>query len=282
MKKVAVIGPGLLGGSIALGLRKRSDAQVAIWARRQESVKEALEGGFCDMASVELGAVVRGADVVVLCTPVDSMGELGREMVPLVGRHTLVTDVGSVKGAVHAALDPCFAGRARFVGSHPMAGSEQTGMRAAKAGLFEGAACIVTPGVGCEEATVAEAGAFWELLGCRVHRMGAQEHDRAVAWISHFPHLLAAVLVRTVSENDPGALELCGPGFRDTTRVAGGAPGMWAGILGANREAVRESAEAMVEKLREIIKLLGPDSPTPSMEQFLTLAKAERDRLRLP
>lgn len=280
MKKVAIIGPGLLGGSIALALRQLGGASIAIWARRREAADEARANGFADAASTSLREVVDGANLIVFCTPIGAMGKLARELPGLISPETLITDVGSVKATIVAELGAIFRERGRFVGSHPMAGSEQIGMQAARADLFAGAVCIVTPDEHSEPAAVAEITVFWKTLGCDVRQLAPGEHDKVVALISHFPHLLAATLVEMVTAQNASAFDFCGPGFRDTTRVASGPPAMWTEILESNRDSVRASAEAMIEKLREIVRLLGSDSGSQAMHEFLTRAKAARDRLR--
>lgn len=284
MKKVAILGPGLLGGSIALALRERGGAHIAVWARRTEAVAEVRATGCADLASTELEPVVAGADVIILTLPVGALPEVAAETTRYVSPETLVTDVGSVKAPVVAALEPIFEGRARFVGSHPMAGSERTGMTAARADLFSGAVCIVTPTAATDSSAVLETGAFWKSLGGMVKELSPEAHDEAIAWISHLPHLLAAALVNTVAARNADALALCGPGFRDTTRVASGPPEMWTEILAENRAAVRTSLEELIEKLREIATLLARSARERDvlMNKFLTQAKAERDRLRLP
>ncbi|MEO8352298.1 MAG: prephenate dehydrogenase [Chthoniobacteraceae bacterium] len=281
MKTVAILGPGLLGGSIALALREQPDMRVSMWARRREAIEEVRAQECCDVASTQIEEVVAGADLVVLATPLGAMPELAAQVVPHLKKTSLVTDVGSVKGPVVAALDPIFQGRARFVGSHPMAGSEQAGLKAARADLFRGAACIVTPSEHTDAGATARISAFWERLGCTVHAFSPSDHDQAVAWISHLPHLLAAGLVNAVASQAQPAFEICGPGFRDTTRVAGGHPGMWTEILGSNSDAVRKSLEALIENLRDLATLL--DRPAPErdalMNKILTQAQSQRDRL---
>ena len=277
MKTLAIIGPGLLGGSIALAARRAGGWRTALWARRAAAVAEIAALGIADAASTDLRAIVAGADLVVLCVPIGAMPALAREIADAISDRTIVTDVGSVKASVVAELGAIFHGRGRFVGSHPMAGSEQTGIGAARAELFDGAACIVTPDAATDAGALAEVRAFWQTLGARVLEVAPAAHDEIVALVSHLPHLLAATLVQTVLAENARAFEFCGPGFRDTTRVAAGPPAMWAEILRTNRDAVRKSAEAMIEKLRGIITLLGQDEP---MTAFLTQAKAQRDRLR--
>ena len=282
MYKVAIIGPGLLGASMAMALRQRGDCLVAIWARRSESIVEAQEMGFADLATTDLALAVQEASIIVLCTPIGSMSVLARQLVPLISAEALITDVGSVKGCVVTELGPIFKGHGRFVGSHPMAGSEQTGMKAARADLFVDCTCVITPEESSEPRAVAELAVFWEGLGCRVHKTTPARHDEMVALVSHFPHLLAASLVDMIAKKEPGAFALCGPGFRDTTRVASGSAAMWTEILRSNRDAVRNSTEAMIEKLREIVRLLDSGSPDHLMQEFLNQAKAQRDCLRLP
>ena len=277
MKTLAIIGPGLLGGSIALAARRAGGFRTALWARREAAVAEIEALGIADAASTELRSIVAGADIVVLCVPIGVMPALAREIADAISAHTIVTDVGSVKASVVAELGAIFHGRGRFIGSHPMAGSEQTGIGAARAELFDGAACIVTPDTATDASARAEVCAFWQTLGARVLEVAPAAHDEIVALVSHLPHLLAATLVQTVLAENARAFEFCGPGFRDTTRVAAGPPAMWAEILRTNRDAVRKSAEAMIEKLRGIITLLEHDAP---MTEFLTQAKAQRDRLR--
>ena len=279
MTNLAILGPGLLGGSIALAARARGGFRVAMWARRAEAVAEVEALGVADRVSTDLQSIVADAALVVLCMPVGVMPDVAQQIVAAIPASAIVTDVGSVKTSVCAELGAIFRERGRFVGSHPMAGSEQTGIGAARADLFAGAVAIVTPEAASDPEAVASVVEFWTALGSRVRQVAPAEHDRIVALVSHLPHLLAAALVNTVAAEDPAAFDFCGPGFRDTSRVAGGPPAMWAEILGTNQAAVREATEALIEKLREIATLLDRDRP---MTEFLTQAKAQRDRLRLP
>ncbi len=282
---VAILGPGLLGGSLALALRERTLSRVSVWARREAAVEEALARGCCDQASTNPAKVVASADVIVLATPIGAMAALARQFASELKPGALVTDVGSVKANICAELSSIFAAtEAEFVGSHPMAGSEQTGLASARADLFDSSVCIITPEASTKPAVVDRAGEFWRTVGCRVRILSPSEHDAIVASISHLPHLLAAALVNAVASSTPAAFDFCGPGFRDTTRVASGPPDMWTEILAQNKEAVRSSIDALIEKLRSLSTLLGSDSPEREfvMHQFLTEAKAQRDRLWQP
>ena len=275
MKCLAILGPGLLGGSIALAARRVGGFRTALWARRAEAVAEIAALGIADAASTDLHTIVESADLVVLCTPIGVMPALAQEIADVISPAAIVTDVGSVKAGVVAGLGAILGGR--FIGSHPMAGSEQTGIRAAREELFDGAACIVTPAAGSDATALAAVRAFWQTIGCRVLEVAPAAHDEIVALVSHLPHLLAATLVHTVLAENACAFDFSGPGFHDTTRVAAGSPAMWDEILRTNRHAIRKSAEALIEKLRETLTLLDRDAP---MTEFLTQAKAQRDRLR--
>ncbi len=277
MIRLAILGPGLLGGSIALAARRAGSFHVAAWARRPQAVAEMEQRGLADVVSSDLSTVVKGADLVVLCVPIGAMGALARQIAPMLSPRAVVTDVGSVKSPVVDELRGIFGQAGRFVGSHPMAGSEQTGIAAARAELFDGAACIVTPDEHSDHEAVEQVRALWRSLGGRALELSPSQHDEIVALISHFPHLLAATLVNIVGQKNAAAFDFSGPGFRDTTRVASGPAAMWSEILRSNRIAVRASTEAMIEKLREIITLLDHDA---SMTEFLTQAKARRDLLR--
>lgn len=280
MEKVAVLGPGLLGGSIALALRERApECRVALWARRSAAVEEILRAGVAHEASTDLRPVVEGAQVVLFCVPIGAMPALAQAILPHIGPQTLVTDVGSVKGPVVEALAPVFARRGRFLGSHPMAGSEQSGLSAARADLFQGATCILTPHEGVERATVDALAAFWERLGCRLRELPPREHDETIGLVSHLPHLLAAVLVDFVHGENPAAARYCGNGFRDTTRIASGPVPMWREILTSNREALSGMLERLITRLQGVSDDFRTGNEA-SLESLLANAKEQRDRLK--
>ncbi len=283
MNRIAILGPGLLGGSIALSLREAPDVEVRLWARRPEALEQARSLGIASVVSNVLSEIITDANIIVLCVPVGAMEPLVREMLPFLASDALVTDVGSVKAPVCRVLAPLIQGRALFIGSHPMAGSEKAGLAAAKADLFQNATCILTPE---EDVTdplaVVLARIFWERLGCNIRTLTPTVHDEVCALISHMPHLTAAALVNTVSAILPEAFEYCGPGFRDTTRVAAGLPSMWAEILCSNRVAVASSLREVIRILeRAAEQLEGGDADAEAkLDKFLTQAKQQRDVLQ--
>ncbi len=279
---IAILGPGLLGGSIAMAVKKRlPGSQVRIWARRPDAVSDLQKQGLCSLATTSVIEAAQGSSLIVLAVPVDAMPALAREIATAAtAPGCIVTDVGSVKGGVVSALEAALHGTAiRFVGSHPMAGSEKTGISAARADLFEGARCLVTPTGLTDPAALADTISFWKALGCEVlPPMSPAEHDRKVARISHLPHLLAAVATLAALRKDASVLECGGNGFRDTTRVAAGDPGLWAGIVKANRAEVAAALRDARERLAELLEMVDGMNDE-ALRRFLAEAKALRDRL---
>ncbi|MDR1191676.1 MAG: prephenate dehydrogenase/arogenate dehydrogenase family protein [Verrucomicrobiales bacterium] len=253
---VSVIAPGLLGGSILKTLRRRAPATRLKVCARREATRLTISGAnLADEVCAEPASAAADSDLVILCTPIQAMTDVTRQMLPALKREAVVTDVGSVKASVHAALAPLLAGRARWLGSHPMAGSENSGLAAARGDLFDQAVTILTP-VDADADTLYRLRAFWELLGCRVLFLTPEAHDAAVAQVSHLPHLLAALLVNSVSD---ASLSVAGPGFRDTTRIAAGPPEMWADILRANRAAIISAVEKLQGETRTALAALRED-----------------------
>ncbi|WP_051946406.1 prephenate dehydrogenase/arogenate dehydrogenase family protein [Verrucomicrobium sp. BvORR106] len=278
---IAILGPGLLGGSMLMALRASlPGVHLRAWARRPEAAAVLMERGFADLASSRLEEILPGVGLVVLCTPVETMPALAAELVTLqslVAPGCVVTDVGSVKTTVVTALEDAFARSTyRFVGSHPMAGSERAGLEAARVELFQRAACLITPTLFTEDTALATIRAFWALLGCRVLEMSPEEHDRKVARISHLPHVAAAVTALAALHEDPSAAACAGNGFRDTTRVAAGDPALWTGILLENRDEVRASILAARDLYNELLAILD-NVDDRALRHFLQNAKTLRD-----
>jgi prephenate dehydrogenase len=276
-KKLAVFGPGLLGGSILLAARERNLAsELAVWARRPEALDEVAQRVPGCLTTCDAAAAARGADLVVLCTPVGAMADVTRALRPALSPGTLVTDVGSVKGSVETALAPLLHGRARWIGSHPMAGGEMQGISAARASLFEGSTVVVTPTGSTPPDSRDEAASFWEQTGARVIDLDPATHDRLVAEISHLPHLMAALLVGVSS---PASRGLAGGGFRDTTRVAAGSPKMWREIFEQNREATLAALDRLLEGAGHARRLLS-EHRGGELEALLASAAEIRQSLR--
>ena len=279
MKRIAVLGSGLLGGSIALAVQEYlPSVQVCLWGRREESVAEALTLGIGESTS-DLAKAVTGADLIILASPVGAMAKILSAAIAVCDlSDVIITDVGSVKAEPLSALgDLAAEASSIYLGSHPMAGSEQAGVQAAQSDLFQQAACIITNDMNHTEEHVIKLSGFWESIGCKCHHTSAQEHDEMVARISHFPHLLASVgALVGLKHSDYSAL--AGNGLRDTTRVASGNASMWAEIMLSNRSAMKAPIEEAIKHLREMLALL-EDSSEEELVSSLGEAKRLRDEL---
>ena len=273
-ERVTILGGGLLGGSLALALKQ----DVRLWARREETATEAKQLGI-EGATTDLGEAVKDAQLVILCVPVGAMPKLLQDAIDAgLPEDCLITDVGSVKGMPHQALAPIVNESSRhFIGSHPMAGSEQGGIQAAKADLFEGAACLLTNDANAPAELAQSLEAFWQAVGCRTSWMDSTSHDGLVANISHLPHVLAAAAARTCLEN-PADGQFGGGGLRDTTRVAGGNVDMWTEILSENREALMGPLQRTIDDLIQFMRILDAQDQEAA-RQWLEAAKDRRDSL---
>jgi prephenate dehydrogenase len=259
-KKVTLIGVGLLGGSLGLALRKRQLARTVVgFVRRKASVAECKRVGAVTLATQDLGLAVEGAELLVLCTPIAQMRPLVEQMLPALSPGVIVTDVGSVKGRVVRELEALLAqAGAHFVGSHPMAGSERTGVAAARADLFVDAVCVVTPTRASNKAALGKVEQLWKSVGSRLLRLTPEVHDHLVSRSSHLPHVVATQLVNLVLRPDHPKEQgmLCANGFRDTTRIAAGSPEMWRDIAMANRENLLRALSAFESRLSDFKRAL--------------------------
>jgi prephenate dehydrogenase len=280
-KKVTLVGVGLLGGSLGLALkRRRLVEEVVGFVRRAASVGECESFGAVDVATRDLRRAVAGADLIVLCTPIAQMRPLVKQMLPTLEPGAIVTDVGSVKGSVVRELEPLVArAGAHFVGSHPMAGAEKNGVAAARADLFAGAVCVVTPRPRSNKAAVRKVEQLWKSVGGRLLRLRPQTHDKLVSRSSHLPHVLAAELASLVLSPAHPKLQalLCANGFRDTTRIASGSPEMWRDIALANRGNLLRALAEFVEGLGEFRRVL-KRGDADAVSKFFEQAKQRRDR----
>jgi len=255
-RRLSILGMGLLGGSIGLAAKKLiNGCKIAGYTHRASTLEAARALGVLDEPYAEPGPAVRGADLVILCTPVLSLEPLLDEIAPNLADGATVTDVGSTKRSVVEAAQSLLRTGVHFVGSHPMAGSEKRGVQFARAELFDGAVCITTPTSSTDSAALDKVEGFWRLLGMRTTRLSPQDHDRLLADVSHLPHAVAAALV---AMQDPMALKLCGKGFLDLTRIADGDAGLWRDILLDNRDNAVLSIQRLIEQLRHLEGLLKP------------------------
>jgi cyclohexadieny/prephenate dehydrogenase len=243
---LAVVGVGLIGGSVALAARRRGLAARVVGAdQNAQTLQTSLARGILDEAAAGIEEAARRADVVVFCTPVDRVASQVRVAAAACRPGTLLMDAGSTKAEIVRDLDD-LPGAAPFVGCHPLAGSEKSGPEHARADLFDSALVVVTPGDRTLAEALARARDFWHGLGAHTRLMSPEEHDRALALTSHLPHLAASALAGIVP---PLWLPLTASGFRDATRLAAGDPALWAAIFHANRDALLDALDKLGEQL---------------------------------
>lgn len=278
-ESVTIVGVGLIGASIGLALRERELANSVVGVgRRTSSLTKAKRCGAITSATTDLSRGVRDAQLVVVCTPVEMIARFAIEASQACQKDSLITDAGSTKLSVVEAVDAALKGKpgaSEFVGSHPMAGSEKTGPENATADLFEGRVAIVTPTTSSNATAVSQIEQFWKSLGAKVTSMSPKEHDKAVAAISHMPHLVASAMAASTPEAD---LQLASTGWLDTTRIASGDPDLWRQIFTENRAGVLKSLDKFERVLTSFRTALEQEDYNKLLE-LLEAGKQRRDTL---
>ena len=259
--ELAIVGSGLIGSSIALAARRRNAAGRIIVADHSVAVLERAKAlGLADVVTDDLARAVGGAKCVILCVPIGAYEAVGQAIAPALRAGTIVSDVGSVKGAVIAALEAVLPDHARLVPAHPVAGTEQSGPDAGFASLFVNRWCILTPPEGADEQAVTKVKAFWEALGSHVEVMGASHHDLVLAITSHVPHLIAYNIVGTAADLEEvtrsEVIKFSAGGFRDFTRIAASDPTMWRDVFLHNKDAVLEMLGRFNEDLTALQRMI--------------------------
>jgi prephenate dehydrogenase len=282
-QKIAIIGVGLLGGSLGLVIKQRKLAsKVDGYVRRTASISECEKFGVVHHTTRDIKAAVENADLIILCTPLSRMRELSEAMIPALKPGAIVTDVGSVKASVVQELEPIFAkANVHFIGSHPMAGGEKIGVQFSKANLFQDAVCVVTPTTKSDSQALETVENFWKAIGSRVVKLRPETHDELVSRSSHLPHVIAAELANYVLSPTHAKEQalLCANGFRDTTRIASGSPEMWRDISLANQKNLSRVLGVFIEGLEEFRHALD-HGDTKAMQEFFEKAKQRRDEWR--
>ncbi len=275
--KLAVLGVGLIGGSIGLAARRRLECEVVGFDPEPQTVEKAVQSGAVDIGTASVAEACEAAELVFCAAPVAGLPELARAALAACGPDTAVTDVGSTKREIVAAL----GSDTRFIGGHPLAGAETSGVENAREDLFDGARWYLTP-------TESSSGVLYDRLqralaglGARPQAIDAEPHDRLMATVSHLPHVVANVLVGQAAAEltrDSERMPEVGPSFRDTTRVAGSNPAIWGDIFSSNRAAVADAIDAVVARLREASELIRAGDREP-VAAWHAAAAADRRRL---
>ena len=286
IRNITILGVGLIGGSLGLALKAKGfRGKITGLGRRMQTLDIALERGAVDDATTDFCTGLHDADIVVIGTPVDLIPKMVQRIVEIRTsdpRTLLITDVGSIKGPIVEDIENFLnTSDLYFVGSHPMAGSEQTSVAAARVDLLEGAKCIVTPTDNTHPQALQLITDLWRFVDTQICYLSPTDHDLLIAGASHLPHLIASILTNTVGEigNDTArALDFAATGFRDTTRIAAGSPQLWRAIFMQNAHSLLPMIDSTIENLAEFKTLLEAQDDV-EIERLLAHAKMLRDTL---
>jgi prephenate dehydrogenase len=273
---LTIVGVGLIGGSIGLAAKRRGLAQRVCGVGRQSaSLERARALGAVDECHLDAASAAAASQLIVLCTPVDGIADQVLDLAPHCAPGTILTDAGSTKTAIVRALDGRLPPGIAFVGGHPLAGSEKRGPEFASPELFQNRWTVLTPTEQTDAGALESVQSFWQGLGARVRLMPPEEHDRALAMTSHLPHLVASALAGSLPEE---LQELTATGFRSTTRVAAGDPGLWSAIFLHNRPALLAALASLEDRLAQFREALEA-ADRSALDHLLAQGKKVRDAL---
>ena len=280
--RLAIVGVGLIGGSLALALKEAGAVGSVVGiGRGRANLETALARGLVDEISQDPATGVKDADVIFLATPVRTLGPVTEQMMAHLKPGAILTDGGSVKQAVIDAIEPHLRSDVQFVPGHPIAGTENSGAEAAFATLYRERRCILTPTARTEQTALAQIARMWERVGSQVVVMGVEKHDRVLAAISHLPHMVAYALVNAVGaydRYDENILEYSAGGFRDFTRIASSDPTMWSDIALTNREALVEMMDQFAAFFTELKEDIA-EGDGEGLFEFFRRSKQSRDEI---
>lgn len=275
-RQIAIQGVGLIGGSIAAALKKNNfPGSIIGVGRNLERLQKAIDSGLIDQAETDLKQAATSADLIIICTPVDMIIEDVLAAASTAQPGTLITDGGSVKGKICHELKDRLPEGVTFIGSHPLAGSEKRGFEHADPDLYQNRVCVVTPEENTPTDQLDRLQRFWKSLGMQVVQLGANEHDGALAHTSHLPHLVAATLAGSLPDEHA---VLTATGFRDTTRIAAGDPGLWNAIFQENQAGLLHSLDEFLALMKEYRTAI-ENRDADALKKLLENAKRKRDAL---
>lgn len=276
-KRVTIIGVGLIGASLAMALRKAGLAgEIVGFGRSESNLRSARDRGIIDRYSLALDEACRDCNLLVLATPVGRFQVLLSQVKEHLAKGTIIMDVGSVKAGIVPDLEAETPDGSFFVGAHPIAGSDRSGIDPASAKLFEKALCFVTPTENTDENALKKITDLWTKIGARVKKVSPREHDMIFSSVSHLPHMAAYAMVNTVNDIDPSFLGFAGSGFRDSTRIAMSSADIWVDICRLNRSYIIEHLEVLIRNMDSLRSLLEAED-YGSLEDYFTRAKKSRE-----
>jgi prephenate dehydrogenase len=274
---VAILGVGLIGASFALALKKNKLCnEITGFGRNKDNLRKARERGIIDRYETEPGAACNGADLILFATPVGSFLNLAARAKPSFMKGALITDVGSVKGSLVYEMEKTLPEDVVFIGAHPIAGNDRSGIDASQAELFENTYCIVTPTEHSDAQATEKIIDLWTAMGAHTIIVPPLRHDIMYGAVSHLPHIIAYTLMNTSAEIDRSSLKFCGQGFIDTTRIAGSSPELWRDICLLNKDNLLEMIESFQKKLALIGQYLRA-SDADSLEGEFKKARTLRE-----
>ncbi len=278
--EIAIIGTGLIGGSIGLGLKKRGLAtKVTGVGHRKASINQALKLNAIDQGTLEIEEAVKHADIIILSTSVGLIPDFAKRIIPMMKKSAILTDVGSTKDYIVSQVNneierTCDGEKPDFIGAHPLAGSEKRGIDSARPDLFEGSVCILTPTNLNSKKCITKLSDMWKELGARISIMTPSKHDEILAFVSHLPHFVASILAGVIDEK---YWEFAASGLRDTTRIASGDPELWLSISKQNKKEIIEALKCFSEEVECTINDLERGNDNELLNR-LKKAKTVRDK----
>ena len=280
-QQITILGPGLMGASLAMAVKQRDiSRRIVTWTRNPNSRTECSQQSWCDAVFETPEDAVTNSDLVILCTPVQTILPLLERVRKKLMKNALVSDVGSTKEMICNGAQGILEGYSiNFLGAHPMAGSDQKGMAHARSDLFENATCILTPLPETPSAVIERLRTFWKAIGMAVSIHSPEAHDQIVAHVSHLPHVLASTLCAYLATQVSGWHTLSGNGLRDTTRIAAGDPQLWKQILEQNNEKILQAIDGFDQQLQQFKAAIKKQDSSAILQQ-LEKGKAYRDQLR--
>lgn len=278
--KVSIIGVGLIGASLSLAIRKKGLAKLVYgYGRHEENLKRAVQQGIIDSYSMTLKDVCKEADLVVLSTPVGVFLDIVKAIRAFLKKGSILIDVGSVKGRLVYDLEAMMPEGVHYLGTHPIAGSDKSGIDDAKADLFDGALCIITPTERSSAVGMETVAGMWKEIGARIEIMDPYRHDEIYGAVSHLPHIVAYTLVNTIGDIDSGYIDYAGQGFRDATRIAMSSPELWKDIVIFNKDNLIKFLSLFKKNLERIEALLKDPERYIEIEKEFLRAMELRKRL---
>lgn len=275
--KITVIGVGLIGASFALAMRKEGlCGHISGSGRNEHNLRKARDLGIIDSYNLDPSVACAGSELVLLSTPVGIFPDLIKRCAPSLKEGAIITDVGSVKGRLVRQIDGILPSHVRYIGGHPIAGSDRSGIGSSNAGLFKKAVYVVTPTEQSDAGALRAVSGIWEALGSKVITMDPETHDRIYGAVSHLPHIIAYMMMNTVCDIDASYLKFSGQGFKDTTRIASSSPEMWRDICLFNRENLLEMVSCFRKNLEKFGRYLEA-SDSVSIEKEFGKARKLRD-----